>query len=110
MHISSVAILALLASGVAAQHNVRIQGTNVNARECPHTGCKSLTKLSNKTVYGVCQTRGELVKNSNGYENDWWSKVVIGASKTAWVSNLYIQGGRKIAGIPDCSPCKQESC
>lgn len=99
--LAAIASLTSAAPAAPTGKDVYVYGTNVNARECPHTGCKSIAQLSKQTVYAVCQTRGETVR-AEGIENDWWSKVVVGASKTAFVTNIYIRGGHKIAGVPDC--------
>jgi len=51
----------------------------------------------------VCQTQGQYVNDPAVGGNNWWTAVQeFAGSDIAWVNNLYIRGGEKIAGVPDC--------
>jgi hypothetical protein len=49
-----------------------------------------------------CQKQGETVSDL-GYTNNWWTDVLTPNGHEGWVTNIYIKGGTKIAGVPDCT-------
>ncbi|WP_107047447.1 SH3 domain-containing protein [Streptomyces sp. NRRL F-2664] len=97
-------------AGVAA--SVYIWATNVNVRydaadaDCVHhpsrTSCtKIVATVSRTAAEGMCQHPGEEITDS-GYRNRWWTLLKLPNGTIGWVNNIYLQGGEKIAGIPDC--------
>lgn len=94
--------------------SVYIWGTNVNARyssplgiaqpSChyyPSTNCSIEGHFTRQWVTAICQQQGASV-TAEGITNNWWS-LIYGFGTQVWVSNIYIQGGQKIAGVPDCN-------
>jgi hypothetical protein len=63
-------------------------GGTVNAQPQPYTA--------------QCQQVGDAVSDL-GYTNVFWSLLLL-SDKKVWVSNVYIKGGEKIEGVPDCPP------
>ncbi|MFG3659768.1 peptidase M23 [Streptomyces sp. NPDC047706] len=97
----------------AALTSVYIWATNVNVRhdgadaDCvfhpSRASCPTVVAtVSRTTARGHCQRIGETVRDS-GYSNRWWTLVELADGKIGWVNNIYIQGGEKIAGVPDCA-------
>ena len=93
----------------ATVKSVYIWATDVNVRafitahDCnnyPSTSCPVVGQFSTEWVTPDCQTPGQLI-NYGGYSNNWWTYVSRG-SIGGWVNNIFIQGGQKIAGVPDC--------
>ncbi|MDX6758828.1 MULTISPECIES: hypothetical protein [Streptomyces] len=96
----------------AAATAVYIWATNVNVRydgadaDCVHhpsrASCvKIVATVSRTTAEGMCQHPGEEIVDS-GYRNRWWTLLKLPGGTIGWVNNIYIQGGEKIAGVPDC--------
>ncbi|KAJ3040652.1 hypothetical protein HDV00_010677 [Rhizophlyctis rosea] len=103
----------LLAASAAIQAvsatTVYVYGSHVNVRSqagsCathPSTKCAALTQITKAKVTAKCQRTGDSVSVSGVGTNNWWT-LVTANGKTGWVTNLYIQGGHKIAGVPDCT-------
>ncbi|MFF3933320.1 peptidase M23 [Streptomyces hirsutus] len=83
--------------------NVYVWATNVNLREWPNTRSNILAVRSQYWLDAVCQTQGETVTDPAVGTNNWWTQVMeLSGSDVAWVNNLYLRGGQKIAGVPDC--------
>ncbi|WP_327592085.1 peptidase M23 [Streptomyces chartreusis] len=97
-------------SAVAAANNgdptltdVYIWATDVNLRSRPTTDSPRLAVRSKYWLDAVCQTQGQYVNDPAVGGNNWWTAVQeFAGSDIAWVNNLYIRGGEKIAGVPDC--------
>ncbi|MFF0743033.1 peptidase M23 [Streptomyces sp. NPDC004111] len=84
---------------------VYLYASNVNLREFPRTSAHVLATKSKIWLLDYCQTDRNTtpVKSPDGTMNRWWSKVTLtSGSDFAWVSNVYLRGGKKIAGVPDC--------
>ncbi|MFJ4686636.1 peptidase M23 [Streptomyces sp. NPDC088789] len=99
------------AASAAARPSVYIWATDVNLRHdgadpnCvfhPSRTCPVVAKVSRTTVDAHCQRTGETVHDL-GYSNRWWTQVELADGTIGWVNNLYIRGGEKIAGVPDCA-------
>ncbi|MFD4540035.1 peptidase M23 [Streptomyces bauhiniae] len=96
----------------AATVTVYVWGSNVavrayeSANNClnyPSISCRLLGRVTQ--VYGeaTCQKRGQTV-NAEGITNNWWTFLdPNGSVPGGWVSNIYIRGGQKIEGVPDCA-------
>ncbi|KAJ3040653.1 hypothetical protein HDV00_010678 [Rhizophlyctis rosea] len=109
MKVANIFIAALAAAQAVAAKNVYIYGKNVNVRSnsgsCatkPSTSCASFAQLTHKTVEAKCQRTGQSVTVSGVGTNNWWTLVKVN-NRWGWVTNLYIQGGHKISGVPDCT-------
>ncbi|MFF3848753.1 peptidase M23 [Streptomyces sp. NPDC002328] len=97
----------------AALTSVYIWASNVNVRhdgadaDCvfhpSRASCPTVVAtVSRTTAQGHCQRQGETIHDS-GYSNRWWTLVELADGRIGWVNNIYIRGGEKIAGVPDCS-------
>ncbi|MFJ8942225.1 peptidase M23 [Streptomyces sp. NPDC102395] len=84
--------------------NVRHDGADADCVFHPSRGtCPTVVAtVSRTTAQAHCQREGETIHDS-GYSNRWWTLVELADGKVGWVNNIYIQGGEKIAGVPDCS-------
>ncbi|CAM5301794.1 peptidase M23 [Streptomyces purpurascens] len=83
--------------------DVYIWATDVNLRQQPTTDSPRLAVRSKWWGDAVCQTQGQRVTDPAVGTNNWWTAVMeFSGSDIAWVNNLYIRGGEKIAGVPDC--------
>ncbi|PPS78427.1 peptidase M23 [Streptomyces sp. MH60] len=83
--------------------DVYIWATDVRLRQQPTTDSSVLAVRSTYWLDAVCQKRGQYVTDPAVGGNDWWTAVQeFSGSDIAWVSNLYLRGGEKIAGVPDC--------
>ncbi|MFI9613451.1 peptidase M23 [Streptomyces sp. NPDC052023] len=111
--VTAAAADASRADASAARTSVYIWATNVNVRhdgadaDCvfhpSRASCPTVVAtVSRTTAKGHCQRVGETIHDS-GYSNRWWTLVELADGKIGWVSNIYIQGGEKIAGVPDCA-------
>lgn len=100
-------------ASAAALTSIYIWATNVNVRhdgqdaDCvfypSRASCPTVVATVSRTAAkGHCQREGETIRDS-GYSNRWWTLVELADGKIGWVNNIYIQGGEKIAGVPDCS-------
>ncbi|MFD5536775.1 peptidase M23 [Streptomyces sp. NPDC127079] len=88
-----------------ARKTVYVYATDVHLRAAPNTSAAILATVSHIYLYDYCQTdkNTTAVPDPNGGTNSWWSEVTLTTgSDFAWVSNVYLQGGRKISGVPDC--------
>ncbi|KAF4405122.1 MULTISPECIES: peptidase M23 [Streptomyces] len=87
----------------AAAKEVYVWASGVNVRVEPELNAPSPAKVGPETLIGFCQTQGDLVNDPAVGSNNWWTQVEKpGGSDTLWISNLYLEGGQKIEGIPDC--------
>ncbi|MCQ4082826.1 peptidase M23 [Streptomyces sp. RB6PN25] len=89
----------------ATPTTVYVYATDVHLREWPNTQSVILATVSHIHLSDWCQTDKNTtpVADPSGGTNPWWSKVTLTTgSDDAWVSNVFLQGGRKIAGVPDC--------
>ncbi|MEV6172480.1 peptidase M23 [Streptomyces sp. NPDC051954] len=83
--------------------DVYIWATNVNLREDTNTSSNVLAVRSQYWLDGVCQKQGQTVSDPAVGTNNWWTAVQeFAGSDIAWVNNLYLRGGEKIEGVPDC--------
>lgn len=89
--------------GDPALTDVYIWATDVSLREQPTTDSNRLAVRSTYWLDAVCQTQGQTVNDPAVGSNNWWTAVQeFAGSDIAWVNNLYLQGGVKIEGVPDC--------
>jgi hypothetical protein len=98
---------ALSSTQAAANPSVRVYATNVrvhdfNACPTPSTQCPVVAHINPGTYQASCQKEGEKVSDL-GYTNTWWTELLTPDGKWGWVTNIYIKGGQKIAGVPDCT-------
>ncbi|WP_371667552.1 peptidase M23 [Streptomyces sp. NBC_00289] len=90
-------------SGDPALTDVYIWATDVNLRQQPTSASNRLAVRSQYWLDAVCQTQGQTVSDPAVGTNNWWTAVMeFSGSDVAYVSNLYLRGGEKIAGVPDC--------
>ncbi|MFE0419731.1 peptidase M23 [Streptomyces tendae] len=83
--------------------DVYIWATNVRLRQEPTTDSNVLAVRSTYWLDAVCQKQGQYVNDPAVGGNSWWTAVQeFSGSDIAWVNNLYLRGGEKIAGVPDC--------
>ncbi|MEU4054062.1 peptidase M23 [Streptomyces olivaceus] len=83
--------------------DVYIWATDVNLRQQPTTESNVLAVRSTYWLDAVCQKKGQYVNDPAVGGNSWWTAVQeFSGSDIAWVNNLYLRGGEKIAGVPDC--------
>ncbi|MFD5623454.1 peptidase M23 [Streptomyces yangpuensis] len=87
----------------ATRVNVRYDGADADCVHYPSRGScvKIVATVSRTTAEGMCQHPGEEIVDS-GYRNRWWTLLKLPDGTIGWVNNIYIQGGEKIAGVPDC--------
>ncbi|KOG31436.1 hypothetical protein [Streptomyces resistomycificus] len=83
--------------------DVYIWATDVNLRSQPTSESPRRAVRSQYWLDAICQTQGQTVTDPAVGTNNWWTAVQeFAGSDVAFVSNLYIRGGVKIAGVPDC--------
>ncbi|MFE5812651.1 peptidase M23 [Streptomyces sp. NPDC056479] len=83
--------------------DIYIWATDVNLRSQPTSDSPRLAVRSQYWMDAVCQTQGQYVNDPAVGGNNWWTAVQeFAGSDIAWVNNLYIRGGEKIAGVRDC--------
>lgn len=83
--------------------DVYIWATDVNLRAQPTRDSGVLAKRSKYWLDAVCQVQGQSVTDPAVGTNNWWTAVQeFSGSDIAYVNNLYLRGGVKIAGVPDC--------
>ncbi len=83
--------------------DVYIWATDVNLRAQPTTASGVLAVRSKYWLDAVCQKQGQSITDPAVGTNDWWTAVQeFSGSDIAYVNNLYLRGGQKIAGVPDC--------
>ncbi|MFJ9944198.1 hypothetical protein [Streptomyces erythrochromogenes] len=87
----------------ASNVNVRYDGADADCVHYPSRGScvKIVATVSRTTAEGMCQHPGEEIVDS-GYRNRWWTLLKLPNGTIGWVNNIYVQGGEKIAGVPDC--------
>ncbi|NJP48671.1 peptidase M23 [Streptomyces sp. SBST2-5] len=91
------------AGGDPTLTDVYIWATDVNLRAHPTTKSNVLAVRSTYWLDAVCQKQGETVTDPAVGTNNWWTAVQeFAGSDIAWVNNLYLRGGQKIEGVPDC--------
>ncbi|PAZ15175.1 peptidase M23 [Streptomyces sp. SA15] len=116
--VTALAVAALAAGGLATTAtaapaapndgdptltDVYIWATDVQLREHPTTDSNVLAVRSQYWLDAVCQQQGQPVDDPGVGKNSWWTAVQeFAGSDIAWVNNLYLQGGEKIEGVPDC--------
>ncbi|CAL9283590.1 MULTISPECIES: hypothetical protein [Streptomyces] len=94
---------AVAGGGDPTLTDVYIWATNVNLRQEPTTESPRLAVRSQWWADAICQKQGQTVHDPAVGTNNWWTAVMeLSGSDVAWVNNLYIRGGEKIAGVPDC--------
>lgn len=84
---------------------VYVYATDVHLREAPRTNATIVDSVSHVYLRDYCQTNRNTtpVADPNGGTNPWWSRVTLASgSDFAYVSNVFLRGGRKISGVPDC--------
>lgn len=106
------ASVAPATSRAAATVTVYVWGTNVavrayestnNCMNYPSTSCRLLGRVTQVYGQATCQKKGQSV-TAEGITNNWWTFLdPNGSVPGGWVSNIYIQGGQKITGVPDCA-------
>ncbi|PZT70679.1 peptidase M23 [Streptomyces sp. SW4] len=100
---TSQAAPAAPAGGDPTLTDVYIWATDVRLRQHPTTDSNVLAVRSRYWLDAVCQKQGEYVHDPAVGGNRWWTAVQeFSGSDIAWVNNLYLRGGEKIAGVPDC--------
>ncbi|WSQ14523.1 peptidase M23 [Streptomyces sp. NBC_01231] len=83
--------------------DVYIWATDVNLRAQPTTSSAVLAVRSTYWLDAVCQKQGQTITDPAVGTNNWWTAVQeLSGSDIAYVNNLYLRGGQKIAGVPDC--------
>ncbi|MFJ2742005.1 peptidase M23 [Streptomyces sp. NPDC087440] len=96
---------ARLEAQAANAKKVYLYASNVHLRVAPRTSAYVLATKSRIWLLAYCQTNRNTspVRTADGSVNRWWSKVTLPAgSDFAWVSNVYLRGGKKIAGVRVC--------
>ncbi|MEU0476521.1 peptidase M23 [Streptomyces olivaceus] len=97
------AVEAAPSGGDPTLTDVYIWATDVNLRQQPTTDSNVLAVRSAYWLDAVCQKKGQYVNDPAVGGNSWWTAVQeFSGSDIAWVNNLYLRGGEKIAGVPDC--------
>jgi cell wall-associated NlpC family hydrolase len=97
--LSVLAVLFAFALSAGAI-SVHVWADGVNIRAAPSTGAAVIGSVGISNLNAICQQQGSMV-NAAGYSNNWWTKVNYG-STTGWITNIYLQGGQTIAGVPTC--------
>ncbi len=102
--VSHSATAAVASDGDPALTDIYIWATDVNLRSQPTTASPRLAVRSQHWMDALCQKQGQFVNDPAIGGNSWWTAVMeFPGSDVAWVNNLYIRGGEKIAGVPDCT-------
>ena len=96
----SFAVLFMAFALSARAVNVQIWANGINVRSSPSTGSSVIGSVGISTQNAICQQQGEWV-NAAGISNNWWTKISYGGG-SGWITNIYIQGGQQIAGVPTC--------
>ncbi len=74
---------------------------NNGCKYYPYESCTVIDFVDAGWHTAFCQAQGESISDL-GYTNNWWTSVQTPSGTVGWVSNLYIRGDEKIAGIPYC--------
>ncbi|WP_345655826.1 peptidase M23 [Streptomyces tremellae] len=81
---------------------VTVWASNVRLHNAPHVSAPSPAEFGPGTLIDICQTPGDPVTEPQG-SSSWWSLVELPSGSDAlYMSNVFIKGGEKIAGVPDC--------
>lgn len=81
---------------------VTVWASNVRLHTGPHVNDPSPTTFGPGELIASCQTRGDRVNDPAG-TSEWWSFVSLpSGSDELWISNVFLKGGEKIDGVPDC--------
>ncbi|MDH6110358.1 hypothetical protein P3T36_004709 [Kitasatospora sp. MAP12-15] len=96
------------ASPALSYKTVYVFQTGAHIRACPTTSCTIVDTVSHIYLDDWCQTdvgtTPVVDPGAPGGKNPWWSEVTLtSGSDSAWISNTNLQGGIKIAGVPDCA-------
>jgi hypothetical protein len=75
---------------------------DINACATPTENCRVIEYVNAGSYQAKCQKQGDSVSDL-GYTNNWWTDVLTPNGHWGWVTNIYIKGDTKIAGVPDCS-------
>ncbi|WP_461059282.1 peptidase M23 [Streptomyces pseudoechinosporeus] len=87
----------------AQAKEVYVWATNVRLHVEPYVNSPSPAKVSQETLIGFCQKQGDTVTEPGQGTSSWWTLVEKpGGSDSLFISNVYLVGGEKIEGIPDC--------
>jgi hypothetical protein len=87
----------------AQAKDVYVWATNVRLHVEPYVNSPSPTTVSQETLVGLCQKQGDTVTEPGQGSSSWWTQVEKpGGSDSLFISNVYLVGGEKIEGIPDC--------
>jgi hypothetical protein len=105
---SAAALLVPAASASASPSSadpgvpVTVWASNVRLHNAPHVSAPSPAEFGPGTLIDICQTPGDTVTDPAG-TSSWWSLVELPQGSDAlYMSNVFIKGGEKIAGVPDC--------
>lgn len=75
---------------------------DINACTTPTESCRVIEYVNAGSYQAKCQKQGDSVSDL-GYTNNWWTDVLTPNGHWGWVTNIYIKGDTKIAGVPDCT-------
>jgi hypothetical protein len=107
---SAAALLVPVASASASASEseadpgvpVTVWASNVRLHNAPHVSAPSPAEFGPGELIDICQTPGDTVTEPQG-TSSWWSLVELPSGSDAlYMSNVFIKGGEKIAGVPDC--------
>lgn len=86
-----------------AGKEVQVWASNVRLHVEPTVGSPSPTTFGPGTLIDFCQKQGDFVSEPGQGSSSWWSYVELpGGSDGLFISNVYLVGGEKIDGVPDC--------
>lgn len=81
---------------------VTVWASNVRLHTGPHINDPSPTTFGPGELIARCQMKGDRVTDPAG-TSEWWSFVSLPTgSDELWISNVFLKGGEKIDGVPDC--------
>lgn len=89
-------------TGVYVYLNHRKLHNFADCSQKPVESCPVLEYINKGTYQALCQQEGETVSDV-GYTNDWWTELQDPNFGLGWISNIYLQGGHTIAGVPVCN-------
>lgn len=91
------------APGAAAGTRVTVWASGVRLHTGPHLTDPVVATFGPGELIDLCQTKGDRVTDPAG-NSEWWSFVELPTgSDDVFISNVFIKGGEKIAGVPDCA-------
>ncbi|MEU6761882.1 peptidase M23 [Streptomyces sp. NPDC046853] len=86
-----------------AGKEVQVWASNVRLHVEPSVSSDSPTTFGPGKLIDFCQRKGDFVSEPGQGSSSWWSYVELpGGSDGLWISNVYLVGGEKIDGVPDC--------